>query len=295
MRPLYESLQDDFEIYERQSVHFSPQIHNFVECFYITQGTFELGLDQHLYHMEAGDFAIIFPGTIHHSQVFDPGPCTNIDMLFSTSYTGVFSDTLLQNRQIDPVIQAKDLHPDVPYAIHSLFQDKQAGKLSQVLVQSWVQIILTRCMAVYKLEPRSATVNNDLIFRSVSYIAEHFAEPITLTKMAKDLYVSPYAISRMFSGTFHTNFNGYLNDTRIEYICSLLRYTDQSITEAYINAGFESQRTFNRVFQEKMHMTPREYRIQSRGLQGSKGLPAPAPEKTGEHAKPAQPEKPERS
>ncbi len=285
MRPLYESLQDDFEIYERQSVHFSPQIHNFVECFYITQGTFELGLDQHLYHMEAGDFAIIFPGTIHHSQVFDPGPCTNIDMLFSTSYTGVFSDTLLQNRQIDPVIRAKDLHPDVPYAIHSLFQDKQAGKLSQVLVQSWVQIILTRCMAVYKLEPRSATVNNDLIFRSVSYIA----------KMAKDLYVSPYAISRMFSGTFHTNFNGYLNDTRIEYICSLLRYTDQSITEAYINAGFESQRTFNRVFQEKMHMTPREYRIQSRGLQGSKGLPAPAPEKTGEHAKPAQPEKPERS
>ena len=171
MRPLYESLQDDFEIYERQSVHFSPQIHNFVECFYITQGTFELGLDQHLYHMEAGDFAIIFPGTIHHSQVFDPGPCTNIDMLFSTSYTGVFSDTLLQNRQIDPVIRAKDLHPDVPYAIHSLFQDKQAGKLSQVLVQSWVQIILTRCMAVYKLEPRSATVNNDLIFRSVSYIA----------------------------------------------------------------------------------------------------------------------------
>ena len=275
MRPLYESLQDDFEIYERQSVHFSPQIHNFVECFYITQGTFELGLDQHLYHMEAGDFAIIFPGTIHHSQVFDPGPCTNIDMLFSTSYTGVFSDTLLQNRQIDPVIRAKDLHPDVPYAIQ--------------------QIILTRCMAVYKLEPRSATVNNDLIFRSVSYIAEHFAEPITLTKMAKDLYVSPYAISRMFSGTFHTNFNGYLNDTRIEYICSLLRYTDQSITEAYINAGFESQRTFNRVFQEKMHMTPREYRIQSRGLQGSKGLPAPAPEKTGEHAKPAQPENTERS
>ena len=132
-------------------------------------------------------------------------------------------------------------------------------------------------MAVYKLEPRSATVNNDLIFRSVSYIAEHFAEPITLTKMAKDLYVSPYAISRMFSGTFHTNFNGYLNDTRIEYICSLLRYTDQSITEAYINAGFESQRTFNRVFQEKMHMTPREYRIQSRGLKSTAGTAAQAP------------------
>ena len=27
-----------------------------------------------------------------------------------------------------------------------------------------------------------------------------------------------------------------------------------------IQAGFESQRTFNRVFQERFHMSPREYR-----------------------------------
>ena len=30
--------------------------------------------------------------------------------------------------------------------------------------------------------------------------------------------------------------------------------------EVYENAGFESQRTFNRFFTEKLHMSPREYR-----------------------------------
>ena len=37
-------------------------------------------------------------------------------------------------------------------------------------------------------------------------------------------------------------------------------YTNQTITDVYMNAGFESQRTFNRVFLEEYHMSPREYR-----------------------------------
>ena len=74
------------------------------------------------------------------------------------------------------------------------------------------------------------------------------------------MFVSPFALSRIFSGTFHMNFNKYLNITRLEYVRYLLEYTDQSITEAYENAGFGSQRTFNRAFREHFHMTPKEYR-----------------------------------
>ena len=78
--------------------------------------------------------------------------------------------------------------------------------------------------------------------------------------MARDLGFSPYALSRVFSGTFHKNFNTYLNETRLDYACSLLQYSGLSITEIWVNAGFDSQRTFNRVFQTRLHMTPREYR-----------------------------------
>lgn len=266
MRPLYQSLKDDFEIYERESGHFSPQLHNFTECFYITEGTFELGYEQSLYHMEKGDFAVIFPGVIHHSQVFDPGPCRNIDMLFASSYAGILMDRLQQNRQVNPVIRASDLHPDIPYALHSLLDDFNRGKLQKIVIQSFVQIILARSLESYELTPRTSAVNNDLIYQTVAYIAEHYTESdVSLTRMAKDLYVSPYELSRVFSGTFHSNFNAYLNDVRIEYACSLLRYTDQTITEVYTNAGFESQRTFNRAFQDRLHMTPRAYRNQSKG------------------------------
>ena len=36
--------------------------------------------------------------------------------------------------------------------------------------------------------------------------------------------------------------------------------TDKSITDICLDAGFESQRTFNRVFRERYKVTSREYR-----------------------------------
>ena len=78
--------------------------------------------------------------------------------------------------------------------------------------------------------------------------------------MAKDLCVSKYAIFRVFSGTFHSNFNQYVNDARIRYACSQLENTQDSIIEICLDSGFESQRTFNRAFKERYRMSPSEYR-----------------------------------
>ena len=78
--------------------------------------------------------------------------------------------------------------------------------------------------------------------------------------MARDLGVSKYVLSRVFSATFHKNYNQYLNEQRMNYVISLLECSDEPITDICLDAGFQSQRTFNRVFQEMYKMSPREYR-----------------------------------
>ena len=40
----------------------------------------------------------------------------------------------------------------------------------------------------------------------------------------------------------------------------MLEHSAVPITDICLGAGFQSQRTFNRVFQETYQMTPREYR-----------------------------------
>ena len=97
-------------------------------------------------------------------------------------------------------------------------------------------------------------------------MAEHYTEEeLSLTRMAQDLGYSPFALSRVFSHTFHTNFNRYLNELRLNQALSLMQDADASVTDLAMNAGFTSMRTFNRVFQERFHMPPREYRKRMTG------------------------------
>lgn len=84
----------------------------------------------------------------------------------------------------------------------------------------------------------------------------------SLSRMAKDLGYSQFALSRVFSSVFHTNFNQYLNDLRLNCALGLLKNTSLPVTELAMNAGFTSLRTFNRAFKERFHMSPREYRKQ---------------------------------
>ena len=282
MYAVFEDLEE-FEVHKKKSNHVPPHVHTSVEIVYVTDGTQEVGVGQELYHMDEGDVAVIFPDLIHHYQVFGEGKNRQIVVLANPVLAGSYLSTLQQQAPKQPVVKAENVHPDVIYAFDRLAQMKVA-KLSkktdwskapsqkkkkekmpvdphdEVIHQAFLQVILARLLPELQLVERQEMESDDLIFRTVSYIAEHFTEEISLTSMASELYVSPYALSRVFSGTFHTNFNQYLNNTRLQYVTYLLKYTDQSITEAYENAGFESQRTFNRVFKESYHISPRDYR-----------------------------------
>lgn len=275
---------EEFEVHKKKSNHVPPHVHTAVEVVYVTHGTQEVGIGEELYHMDEGDIAVVFPDLIHHYQVFGKGKNRQIVVLANPVLAGTYLTTLQQQAPKTPVIKADQVHPDVVYAFERLAQMKVAkitAKRSwqrksapqkekkepvvidpndEVIHQAFLQIILARLLPKLVLVERKEMETNDLIFRTVSYIAEHFTEEISLTSMASDLYVSPYALSRIFSGTFHTNFNQYLNNTRLQYVTYLLKYTNQSITEAYENAGFESQRTFNRVFKESYHMSPRDFK-----------------------------------
>ncbi|MBQ1902446.1 MAG: helix-turn-helix domain-containing protein [Lachnospiraceae bacterium] len=259
----YKNNTEEFQLYRKKSVHQPPRILSALECIYVTEGTLELGIQQELYHMEAGDFAMVFPDMIHHEQVFTPGRNYAIHLVANPALSGLLLPTLQQSRPENPVIKSENVHPDIVYGMTKITPG-EPNAYTDIARQAYVQIVLARALPYYTMIDKTGSESNDIIDRVVEYIARHFTENITLTSMAEDLYVSPYTLSRIFSGTFHTNFNRYLNHTRLRHVVHLLKYTNQTITEAYMNAGFESQRTFNRAFLDVYRMSPREYRNQLR-------------------------------
>ncbi|MBQ9643659.1 MAG: helix-turn-helix domain-containing protein [Lachnospiraceae bacterium] len=265
MYPAYQNSTETFEIYQRKGTHISPHVHTSLECVYVVEGSLELGIGTELYHMAQGDFALVVPGLIHHYQCFCEGKSRITFFLAALPFSGSFQSTLQTSCPVNPVIPARAVHPDIVYALRTILASSRVHRknpipYADVMRQAYLQIILSRALPHLKLTERPGAESDDLMYRTVSYVAEHYTEEITLTGMASDLHVSPYALSRLFSSVFHMNFNQYVNDMRLEYARYLLENTDQTITEAYENAGFASQRTFNRVFRDEYHMSPREYR-----------------------------------
>lgn len=256
------------EIHHQKCRHVSPHVHSEIEFILVTEGTLEFGIEKELYHMEKGDFAIAFSGLAHHYQVFGDGPHRAFCLKVCTELTGAFQITLKQDKPVNPVIPRKLVHPDVLFAMNSIYtaynnlRKGLSSPYTSDLFQAYTLLILSRTMGRLELEERKYNPQTAVAYSLISYIAAHYQEELTLESVAHDLACSPYELSRIFSGTLHTNFNTYLNERRLEYAVNEMINTDLSITDIYENAGFQSQRTFNRAFKERYRMSPREFRKQ---------------------------------
>lgn len=149
------------------------------------------------------------------------------------------------------------IEPDVYNAIQAIIQMEENEPM---IVQAYVQIVLARCIGKMELVEKSCVGSDDLIYRTVSYVSGNFRKKFSLEEMAHDLGVSKYVLSRVFSKTFHRNFNQYLNDARLSYACTRLVNSGDTILDICLDSGFDSQRTFNRAFKERYRITPSEYR-----------------------------------
>lgn len=257
MLAYYENRNDGISVEWKKTVHVPPHLHEAVEIVYVTEGTIELGVGQELYHMEKGDFGIVFPNVIHHYQAFGTGKNKMIYLFVEPSLLPAYSAQLQKCSPEYPIIKKEQIREDIVNTMKSLVHMKER---SPMLIQAYVQIILAHVFSDMKMIDKSAVGSDDLIYNAVEYVAKNFRDEITLEKMASHLGVSKYVLSRMFAKTFHCNFSRYVNGVRLNYASSALENSQESITNISLDCGFESQRTFNRVFKERYKMTPREYR-----------------------------------
>ena len=257
MLAYYENRSEGISIEWRTTVHVPPHLHESIEIIYVTDGTLALGVGQELYQMNKGDFAIVFPNVIHHYQAFGTGKNKAIYLFVEPSLLPAYHAELQKYSPVYPIIEKKQLHTDVVNALKSLVHMEER---SPMLVQAYIQMILAHVFSDMSMVDKSSIGSDDLIYNAVEYVAKNFREEIKLDKMAYDLGVSKYVLSRMFAKTFHCNFNKYVNGIRLNYASAALENSQESITNICLDCGFESQRTFNRVFKERYKMTPREYR-----------------------------------
>ena len=102
--------------------------------------------------------------------------------------------------------------------------------------------------------------SNDTIRRIISYVMQHYKDPITLEDMASETGFSKEYFCRFFKQHLNITFLQYVNEVRISHAGRLLSSTDLPIQEVMRESGFTNQTVFNRLFKETYGITPRQMR-----------------------------------
>jgi AraC-like DNA-binding protein len=231
-----------------------------MEMLYVVNGTIAVSIHNLSKELKEGDFAIIFPNTIHSYELNKTNtPCRILLTVCSLKLTNNFFKKITSNYPLDPFIPSEKLHENVGFAMTEIEKEHYHGSDLNVC-SALIHLILSRTIPMLDLAKNQDLQNYDLTYKIASYVSEHFQENLTLTELANHLNVSKYYLSRMFSSKFNTSFNQYVNCIRVNYALTQMQLTDYTLTRISIDSGFESQRTFNRAFKEIFHLSPSEYR-----------------------------------
>jgi len=94
----------------------------------------------------------------------------------------------------------------------------------------------------------------------IDHIELNYDDHIDLESLAALMETSPTHLSRVFRREVGVPLFEYINRTRVQKACALLRRTSLPITRIAIDVGYNNVSFFNRYFRRIMRCSPREYR-----------------------------------
>lgn len=96
---------------------------------------------------------------------------------------------------------------------------------------------------------------------------------LTIGKLAQAMDVQEYRLRSVINRVLKfNNFSHFLNKYRIKEAEQLLERTDDSVFSVGMDTGYTSLSSFHKAFKEKHGVTPKEFRILSRGLKSGQSV-----------------------
>ena len=95
----------------------------------------------------------------------------------------------------------------------------------------------------------------------IEFIDKNYHLPeLSLDFLADNFHVSPSNVSMIVKNITGFGFREYLSKLRVEKASYLLRHSEQSIQDICESCGFNSTKTFYRIFKNATNVTPKKYR-----------------------------------
>ena len=238
-------------------VMHSHHYHDFYELYYMMSGNCNYFIDDKVYEVMAGDVVLIPSGVIHRTNYI------------SSEHTRILiecSENMVPDSVKNSLSSMLYLYRNMPinkefYNLYKKF-DKEVNDpdaYSCEVVKNMIQMIFYTLARTKSLTKESRKKNN-MIEDVVSYVKENFSQPINLSQVAKDHFISQEHLSRTFKKHTGFGFNEYLTLVRLQHAEQLLKSDDRmSISTIAYNCGFNDSNYFSDKFKKVYGTSPLKY------------------------------------
>lgn len=239
--PLYETFADDpFYLFLRKETYLLdiPHYHESIELVYMIKGKARAHVGGATYDLKEGDIFIGNSQQVHFYENFATKKLA-FCVVLSNKYTHDF----------------RQIHKNCPFP--SFLNDKEKNAQIYALLQQWfdfedktflsncafANLLLDTLIKLYGFaDPKSFATINTAAIQLINYVAEHYAEPLTLESVAKRFGYSKEYFSKFFKHAVGINFLSFLNTMRTQKAMELLNDPDNhySVHEVCAACGFNN-------------------------------------------------------
>jgi len=256
LRPFYEIRKADLTVkHNNYEVNFPSHFHKYIELLYVYDGVQHIRIDDTNYCVNKGELAVIFPDIVHSYFKGGEKKADELLIMCAPSLLGSLFPNLKNYKPSNPIVSKENINEEVFFALNHLSPESNFE-----VKFGYICIILSKIVNSLILNNKIKTPFYDITHKITEYIEQNFTENITRESLAKTFNVDIYYISRIFTNNFKMNLRSYLGIIRSEYAAFLIRTTNRTITDIALGSGFESIRTFNRVFKDIYGISPTQFK-----------------------------------
>ena len=250
--------------------------HLFFELTYILSGTVEHTIDGKSSVLNAGDYFLVDYGSVHSYRTQTDNSFSNLDCLFLPE---LLDPALKGSEHLSDVFEHYLLHFNMQILAQNpaqlVFHDDD-GKIKNILEKIRQEVAehapgyteLIRCylieillMTVRQIKNASVASETHTIATFLTdYIANHYMEEISLTKLSSNMNYSLPHVSKCFKEETGISFIRYLQNYRIKQASRLLLSTKKSLTEIAELAGYHDVKFFSEIFKNTTGYSPIKFR-----------------------------------
>ena len=261
-------------------LNFPSHWHHELEIQLILSGSAEYDVNGITYLVEEGNAIYIAPETVHMMTGLVPNtvgynilllPSFLVDLLYSI-HCAKFSLLLTAEQRPDALIISPERKEGraVLEAMRKLYYMESSHPaydlfLLESVISIWRNLFCLFPHPEQGLQEEGKLLRELRMKTMLSYIWEHYTQPITIQDIAASACISKSECFRCFSDLSKTSPIDYINQFRLLQAAQALCSSTQSISDICYANGFNNTSYFSKKFREQYGMTPKDYRSLHRG------------------------------